>query len=45
MSKFSISVLILFVGSLLTKILGFLRDVVLTYQYGASTISDVGFML
>jgi putative peptidoglycan lipid II flippase len=41
MSKFSISVLILFVGSLLTKILGFLRDVVLTYQYGASTISDV----
>lgn len=40
MNRFSISVLIVFTGTLLTKILGFLRDVVLTYKFGASAVSD-----
>lgn len=40
MNRFSISVFIVFTGTLITKVLGFLRDVVLTYKFGASEVSD-----
>lgn len=40
MNNFSISVLIIFIGTVLSKVLGFLRDVALTYKFGASTVSD-----